>query len=142
MRSLATPILYSLILVGCCATGANRVIDEDFWGDLAYENNRIAAILTRELHQGSLDRLTYDEYIDYLADHESPSAQGLACAIKRADDRYFAAKGDSLLIVLFYKEAGQIVGDNSITTGPDTVIYTARTGRAQSLEEIARLLGF
>jgi hypothetical protein len=142
MKSIIVPVLCSLILGGCCATSANRVIDEDFWGDLAYENNRIAAILSREIYHGPLDRLTYDEYVRYLADHQSPSAEGLACAIKGADGRYFAAKGDSLLIVLFYKDAGQIVGDNSATTRPDTIIYTAKTGKTQSVEEIARLMRF
>jgi hypothetical protein len=86
--------------------------------------------------------LTYDSHLEYLATNESLSAFGLAETLRMANARYFLARGDSLLIVRYYEEAGQIVADNSTTSRIGTNIYIPKAGKAQSVEEVAKLMGF
>lgn len=143
MDSIRNVMLFALILLaGCCTGNFLRAIDEDFYGDLAHENTRIAATLSLDVYHGPLDSLTYEQYIRYLTANESPSAKGLAYTVHNADARHFVAHGDSLLIVLYYRGTGQIVGDNSATTRIDTVVSTTGKGRIQTVEEVARLMRF
>ena len=144
MNKAHVVLLFSLVtlVVGCCAKSTLRPINVDFYGDLATEDTQLAAILSLDVYHGPLDSLTYDAYIGYLAKHELPSAAGLVQTVRKADSRYFFARGDSLLIVLYYKDAGQIVGDNSATSRIDTVIYTTKAGKVQTVEEVARLMRF
>jgi hypothetical protein len=140
MRRLLIVLL--LGLVGCSTGHVVRSIDEDFYGDLAFENTRVAATLALESPNGNLDSLTLGGYLSFLDRNESPSAAGLARTVRFADETLFQAKGDSLLVVLFFKEAGQIVGDNSSTSRIDTVVFQSKAGHVQTVGEIAKLMRF
>ena len=135
-------IVLVLGLVGCSTGHVLRSIDEDFYGDLAFENTRVAATLALDSPRGNLDSLTLGGYLSFLDGHESPSAAGLGRTVRSSDETYFQAKGDSLLIVLYFKEAGQIVGDNSSTSRVDTVVFVQKAGGVQTVGEIAKLMRF
>lgn len=135
-------IVMLLGLIGCSTGHVLRNIDEDFYGDLAFENTRVAANLALDSRDGNLDSLTLGGYLSILDGHESPSAVGLSRTVRSADETYFQAKGDSLLIVLYFKEAGQIVGDNSSTSRVDTVVFLSKTGHVQTVTDIANIMRF
>lgn len=140
MRRLFAVLL--LGLVGCSTGHVLRNIDEDFYGDLAFENTRVAATLALDSPRGNLDSLSLGGYLSFLEKDESPSATGLARTVRLADETYFQAKGDSLLIVLYFKDAGQIVGDNSSTSRVDTIVFVPKTGHVQNVTDIAKLMKF
>ncbi len=113
-----------LLLIISCKPSITTIkeIDDHFLYDLGSENNRIAADLQETVFESGLDTLSYDYYINYLENNSTPSAEGLVCLIKKADEKYFETNEHSFTLVLYYKCNGEIIGDYSETSIVDTVL--------------------
>jgi hypothetical protein len=142
MKTLGGFLLCALIISGCECFREATIPDEEFTSDLASENNRIAGTLILDVYPQGLDSLTYAGYLEFLREHEAPSTQGLSMRIGKADEHLFKTKQSAFLLVLYYRAAKVIVGDNSTTSLIDTVIHVPRTSEPPSLEEVATKLGF
>ena len=94
MRRLIIPIaaIFSL-LIGCCSKDCVDVkLSDDFYNDLASEDNRIGSELYLDVFNENLDTLSYDYYINYLRANLAPSAEGLPDLIQCADDKYLSCR--------------------------------------------------
>jgi hypothetical protein len=140
-RNLLASFLVIVVVRGCPVAELNQ-IDDHFYSDLSSENNRVAAVLYLDEFNENLDSLTYDFYMAYMSKHETPSAKGLARKIQKANEYYFKTKKNALLILLYYKEAGKIVGDISQTAFIDTLIQLNQKDTVPSLRELAGKMRF
>jgi len=130
-----------LFIVGCSPSVTTiKEIDAHFLSDLGSENNRIAADLAETIFDDNLDTLSYNFYIDYLDKNSTPSAEGLVCLIKKADEKYFETNEHSFFLVLYYKCNGQIIGDYSETSFVDTVITITGETDIPSFKNLTELL--
>lgn len=132
--------LFLLLFSSCFFCRHNVFPNDDFYNDLASENNRIWGELSLDVFDDNLDSLTYEFYIKYLDEHRMPSAEDLAEQIKNADQYYFDSTPQTFVIVLYYKEPAIIVGDNAESTRPDTVITLSNTDDIPDLSQLAEYL--
>jgi hypothetical protein len=105
--------LFLTTLLGCFSK--EIIVNSDFLGDLASEDNRIAGQLFLDVYNKDLDTLTFDYYINYLKGNETPAAQGLYLKILKAKEHYFKTKKNAFLLVLYFENEKCIVCDNSST---------------------------
>ena len=129
---------FSMLLISSCFFCRDKTFpDDDFYNDLASENNRIWGELSLDVFDDNLESLTYDFYINYLDENKMPSAEDLVERIKKADQYYFSATQETFIIMLFYEGPSVIVGDNAATTIPDTVLTWSDTEGTPDLSQIA-----
>jgi hypothetical protein len=130
------------LLLSCCPLNQLDFIGQEFYSDLASENNRISGELYLDVFGGSLDTLRYEYYINYLNGHEAPSAEGLTKRIQLADKNAFRTKKSAFLLGLEYDQAHVICVDNSGTSFLDTVIVWKEGERGPLLEEVMARMRF
>ncbi len=130
------------MIIGCNPKTCSDVqLTDDFYNDLASEDNRIGSELYLDVFNNNLDTLTYNYYITYLSKHEAPSAEGLVETIKCADEKYLLAEKSDFVLVLLYKNKHTIVGDNSRTEiSVDSVYIYSPEGVLPSLRKFAEKL--
>ena len=135
-------VLLFLVSNGCLLFQSNSCLSDDFYSDLASENNRINAVLYLDVFNENLENLTYEYYIQYLDQDEKPSAKGLVDKIRQADDYYFKTKQKSFLILLLYREENTILGDIAITAFLDTVYIIEKGETIPDLKDFSKKLEF
>ena len=132
-----------LFFVGCSPSVTTiKEIDAHFLYDLGSENNRIAADLLETTFEDGLDTLSYSYYLNYLDKNSMPSAKGLVCLIKKADENYFETNEHSFFLVLYYKCNGEIIGDYSETSFVDTVITITGKEDIPAFKNLVKKMGF
>lgn len=140
MRRLIISIaaIFSL-LTGCCSKDCVDVkLSDDFYNDLASEDNRIGSELYLDVFNENLDTLSYDYYISYLRANLAPSAEGLPELIQCANDKYLLADSSYFILVLQYKDNRTIIGDDSRTqVSVDSVYLYSPEGAVPSLKHFA-----
>lgn len=129
-------------LAACVCSQQAVKIDEEFYNDLASENNRVASVLFLDVYNGNLDTLTYEAYLDYLGAHEAVSAEGLTATIRESDEHLFESNKDAFLMILLYRDARKIVGDKSNTSRIDTVLILDEGLAWPPLSELAASMRF
>ena len=143
MRKYIYIIFAFTLIVGCCSNDSiDNKLNDDFYSDFSSENNRIAGELYLDVFDENLENLTYDYYIKYLAENETPSAEGLTETIKSADKHYFKTKSHAFLITLYYKPARTIICDNSGTAFLDSVQTYKQDEEIPSLEDFTEKIKF
>jgi hypothetical protein len=140
MKILSILNVACILIIGCAGTRDSCGVDDDFFGDLSSEDNRIAGELYLDAFRESLDSLSFEYYLGYVAGHEAPSAKGLARKIRCADQYFFDAGQEGFVLLLRYDGAGIIVGDNSETAFVDTIISLDSELTPKKLSEIAKAL--
>lgn len=135
-------VIIPLLIIGCSPkTCSDLQLTDDFYNDLASEDNRIGSELYLDVFNNNLDTLTYNYYIGYLSRHVAPSAEGLVETIQCADEKYLQAGKSDFVLVLLYKNKHTIVGDNSSTqVSVDSVYVYSPEGAAPSLKDFAEQL--
>jgi hypothetical protein len=134
-------ILFLLIVIpGCSQKDCVDIkLSDDFLNDLASEDNKLASELYLDYFNSNLDTLTYSYYINYLSNHEAPSAEGLTETIQCADEKYLLAESSYFIIVLHYKDKRTFIGDDSRTQISVDSIYTySPEGAVPSVEYFAK----
>lgn len=123
--------------VSCCTTTSLVEVSDDFLMDLASENYRLGGGLYLDEFEEDLSPLSYEFYINYVEQHQAPSAENLAIKIKAADEYYFLSLKDRFIITLLYKDQNKIIGDDSRTALIDTVISLNSASGIPSLSDIS-----
>jgi hypothetical protein len=142
MKTGSVNWIFVFVMASCGFVQEINKIDDHFFSDLRMEDRRVAAEMRLEVFGGNLDTLTYDYFVSYLERNEASSAKGLARAIKKADTHFFKTRKDAFLMLLYFKDARTIVGDNSWTSRLDTVIRLNDTDSIPSLAHIADHMRF
>ena len=125
------------LFAGCASSlNVNIQLDQNYYGDISSENNRLSGDLYLDIFNDDLSTLTYDYYLTFITKHEAPSAKGFSTKVKNADHHYFTSKKEYFVIGLYYEKQRIIICDNSNTAFLDTV----HTYRNQ--EEIPELSTF
>ena len=135
-------LLFVVLCVGCFLCRPDIPPIEDFYSDLASENNRINALLYLDEFDENLESLTYDYYIRYLRKNVMPSAKELPEKIQQADDYYFRVKKTSFMIILLYREEKILLGDIASTEFLDTLITIQSGEVTPDLTDVAEKLEF
>jgi hypothetical protein len=142
MKTSALTWFIVLTVASCGSVQQINKIDDHFYSDLASENNRIAGTLYFDVFSKNLDTLSYEYYVSYLEKNEAPSAKGLGQIVRKANNHYFETRKAAFLVLLYYKDARRIVGDNSGTAFIDTVIQLNPSDSIPSLRKIASRMRF
>ena len=130
-------LLIALFISACsCSKELTRPIDQDFIGDLASENNRIAGDLYFDM-DSDLSSLTYDDYLTYITMHESASSVGFSKKVKGADYHYFSTSTHAFVVALYYINERTLLCDNSNTAFLDSVIVLEENETVPELSAIA-----
>ena len=142
MKTKSLTLLYiTLVFTSACSVSSVLEINDDFLMDLASENYRLSGEMYLDEFDEDLSDLSYEFYINYLTQHQAPSAEELSKKIKIADDYSFNSKEDGFFIVLLYKGENKIIGDDSKTALLDTVIVIKEL-YIPKLDSIAQKFGY
>jgi len=129
-------LLILVIFTGCtCSDTVQKEISQDKIQMIASENSRIDGELSLDYFSDDLSGLTYDYYLNYITQHEAPSAKGIAKFIKQADYHYFKSQKSFFVIALYYKDSGRLIVDNSNTQ----VIERDTTWGNSSIPDLAKI---
>jgi hypothetical protein len=135
-------LIFSFLITACCSVSPIVEVNDDFLMDIASENYRLGGEMYLDEFEEDLSSLSYAYYINYLTQHQAPSAEELSNKIKSADEYYFGSKVDGFFITLLYKSQNTIVGDDSRTALVDTVFNLQGQSTIPGLENIAEQFGF
>ena len=116
-------LIVVLTLITGCTSSLNVLLelDQNYYGDLASENNRIPGDLYLDVFDYDLSKLTYDFYLTYITKNEARSAKGFSSVVKNADYHYFKSTKEYFILALFYDGQKTIIIDNSNTPFMDSV---------------------
>lgn len=132
-------LIILFFFVSCCTTTSLVEVSDDFLMDLASENYRLGGGLFLDEFEEDLSPLSYKYYINYVEQHQAPSAENLAIKIKAANEYYFLSLNDGFIITLLYKDQNKIIGDDSRSALIDTVIFSGVV-RSEDLRAISSSL--
>lgn len=136
-------LILAFVFISCCSrTAVNDVLTDEFYSDFSSENNRIAGELYLDVYNENLASLTYEYYINYLSQHEAPSAKGLVNQIKSSASHYLKTAKSGFLIALLFQKSRTIVCDNSKTAFLDTVHTYQQNETIPPLSEFVEKLKF
>ncbi len=121
-KNLFIIIIAILIINSCFFCRDSNFPNDNFYNDLASENNRIWGDLLLDVFEDDLDSLTYDYYIKYLEENRMFSAKDLCENIKKANQYFFDSNQENFVILLLYSKQNIIVGDIASTTKLDTLV--------------------
>ena len=110
------PSFLLVILIISCNNHLNTgKLDDDFFTDFASENSRISGALYLDHFDEDLSTLDFDTYFEFLEKDVKSSAVEIVPVIKNADQKLLVGYEDFFIVLLYFKEEGLIIGDNSNT---------------------------